>query len=127
MGNSTILLVARVLLAAIFVWSGLGKFGNIGGLAGYIGSAGLPAPMLLAWLAAIFEVVGGIALLAGFQTRNVAFAMAAFCVFTGLVFHFDTGDRGQMINLMKNLSMAGGFLALAVTGAGAFSVDAKRG
>ena len=127
MSNSLILLVARILLAFIFILSGWGKFFAIDGTAGYIASVGLPAATLLAWAAAIFELAGGIAILVGFRTREVAWALAAFSVFTGFAFHFNPADQMQMIMFMKNLAMAGGFLALANAGAGAFSLDGRVG
>ncbi|MCB1449672.1 MAG: DoxX family protein [Nitratireductor sp.] len=126
MSNNHILLAARILLALIFILAGAMKFGGIEGTAGYIASVGLPAATLLAWLAAIFELVAGIAILVGFQTRNVAYLLAAFCIFTGFVFHFQPADQIQFTMFLKNLAMAGGFLALAVAGAGSLSVDSRR-
>lgn len=131
MSNAVIALLGRILLAAVFIPAGLQKLGGIEGTAGYIASAGIPAAMPLAWAAAIFEVVAGIAVLIGFQTKWASLALAAFCVFTGVVFHFfaATGDAAQiqMIMFFKNLGLAGGFLVLAAQGPGALSVDAKRG
>lgn len=127
MSNSAILLVARILLSFMFIMSGLSKFGGIEGTAGYIGSVGLPAPVLLAWAAALFETIAGIAILVGFQTRIAALLLAAFCVFAGFVFHFQPSDQMQMISFMKNLTIAGGFLTLWVAGPGSISVDARRG
>ena len=126
MNQSTVLLLARILLAIIFILAGLNKFGNIAGTAGYIGSVGLPFGTLLAWGAAIFEVVAGLAVLAGFQTKLVSYALAAFCVVSGAIFHNNFGDQIQSILFMKNLAMAGGFLALSVAGPGSISVDARR-
>ncbi len=130
MSNSVLTLLARILLAIVFIPAGVSKFGAIEGTAGYISAMGLPAGTLLAWAAAIFEVVAGIAILVGFQTKWAAIALAAFCVFTGFVFHYAgaAGDTSgmQMIMFFKNLGLAGGFLALAASGAGAYSVDAKR-
>ena len=114
MSNNVLLLIARILLAVIFILSGINKFGNIAGTAGYIGSVGLPAATLLAWLAAVTEMVAGIAFL------------AIFSVFTGVMFHYAPADQMQMIMFMKNLAIAGGFLALAISGAGSISVDARR-
>jgi putative oxidoreductase len=124
MSNALLSLAGRVLLAAVFIPAGFQKFTAIEGTAGYITSVGLPAGTALAWAAAIFEVVAGIAVLVGFQTKYAALALAAFCVFTGLVFH---GGADQMQQMFKNFGLAGGFLALAAAGAGAWSVDAKRG
>ncbi len=126
MSNNVLLLVARILLAIIFILSGLSKFGDIAGTAGYIGSVGLPAATALAWLAAITETVAGLAILVGFQTRYAAWFLAIFSVFTGVMFHFAPADQMQMISFMKNLAIAGGFLVLALQGAGSLSIDGRR-
>jgi len=127
MPNSIILLVARVLLAAIFIQAGWGKLFAIEGTAGYISSVGLPAATLLAWAAAIFEVVAGLAILVGFRTRETAWLLAGFTLLAGFIFHYQPADQMQMISFMKNVAIAGGFLALAVAGAGSLSVDEKLG
>ena len=127
MSNNVILLVSRILLSVMFIMAGLSKFGDIGGTAGYIGSVGLPAPTLLAWLAGIFETLVGLAVLVGFQTRIAALALAAFCVFTAVFFHNNFADQMQMAIFMKNFTIAGGFLALYVAGPGSLSVDGRRG
>ncbi len=127
MSNSAILLVARLLLSFMFIMSGLSKFGDIAGTAGYIGSVGLPAATALAWLTAILETLAGIAVLVGFQTRIAALLLAAFCVASAVLFHADFSDQAQMISFMKNLTIAGGFLTLWVAGPGTISVDARSG
>jgi putative oxidoreductase len=80
----------------------------------------------LAWATAIFEVVAGIAILVGFQTRLASLALAAFCIVAAAIFHNNFGDQVQMILFMKNITIAGGFLVLAQAGAGSISVDARR-
>lgn len=126
MNNSTVLLIARILLAAIFVLAGFSKLTGIEGTAGYIGSVGLPFPTLLAWGTAFFEIIAGIMIAVGFQTKLAAYALAAFSIVSALIFHNNLGDQMQFILFMKNFAMAGGFLALSVAGAGSLSVDAKR-
>ena len=127
MNNATILLIARILLAAIFILAGMNKFGNIAGTAGYIGSVGLPMGMLLAWATAIFEVLAGLAILVGYQTKLASWALALFCLVAAVIFHNKLGDQMQFIMFAKNLAIAGGFLALSVSGPGQLSVDARRG
>ena len=127
MSNSIILLVARILLAFIFILSGVQKFFGLEGTAGYISSVGLPFASLLAVGAAIVETFGGLAILVGFRTREAAWVLAAFTLVAGFLFHFDPADQMQMISFMKNIAIAGGFLALGQIGAGAFSLDARRG
>ncbi|MGL4488364.1 MAG: DoxX family protein [Rhizobiaceae bacterium] len=126
MSSSILTLIGRILLAAVFIPAGWSKLMAIEGTAGYIASVGLPAATMLAWAAAIFEVVAGLAILVGFQTKWAAIALAAFCAFTAFVFH-GGADQMQQIMMFKNLGLAGGFLALAGSGAGPLSVDAKRG
>jgi putative oxidoreductase len=126
MNNNTALLIGRILLAAMFIMAGLMKFGGIAGTAGYIASKGLPAPTILAWLTAIFEVAAGVAILVGFQTKLASYALAAFCILAGFIFHFDPADQVQFTMFLKNITIAGGFLALSVAGAGSYSVDARR-
>ena len=125
--SNTLLLIGRILLSVVFIMAGLSKFGSIEGTAGYISSVGLPAGVALAWLAAIFETLAGIAILIGFQTRIAAWLLAAFCVFTAVVFHYAPADQMQMTMFMKNITIAGAFLILSVAGPGTLSVDARRG
>ena len=61
------------------------------------------------------------------MTRWVSLALAGFTLVAGFIFHADFGDQMQTIMLMKNLGIAGGFLLLAAHGAGAWSLDARRG
>ena len=125
MTNTTLLLVARIFLGLLFVVAGIGKLGDVAGFGGYMATGGIPA--VLAWPVVLFEIIAGLALIIGFQTRNTALALAAFCVLSGLLYHFDLADQMQMTQLLKNLGLAGGYLALWVAGAGAWSVDAKTG
>jgi putative oxidoreductase len=125
--NSAFLpLAGRILMAAIFVMSGIGKIANPSGTLGYINAMGLPFPELALAGAIGIEVVGGLLLIAGLYTRPVALALAAFSIVTGLVFHSAIADQNQMIHLMKNLAMAGGLLQIAAFGAGSLSLDARR-
>lgn len=138
--NNVLLLLARILLSVMFIMAGFGKFTDPAGTAGMITQAGLPAATALTYLAGLFELVAGLAVLIGFQTKIAAILLALFCVFTGLVFHsgainvpdFPPAANGLLtmfngLMMMKNLTIAGGFLGLAVAGAGAWSVDGARG
>ena len=138
--NNVIILIARILLSFIFIYSGFGKLTDPSGTAGMITAAGMPAATLLAYLAGLFELVTGLAVLVGFQTKIVGWALALFCVFTALVFHSGTvaiegwpeGALGWInalngIMLMKNITLAGAYILLATYGPGAYSLDARRG
>ncbi|MBI3370515.1 MAG: DoxX family protein [Betaproteobacteria bacterium] len=123
--NNAIVLVARILLAHIFLISGVGKLGaGYAATQGYMAAMGVPGALLPLVIA--LEIGGGLALVAGFLTRWTALALAGFCVVGAVIFHNDFGNQMQMINYMKNFAMAGGLLLLYVHGAGVFSVDARR-
>lgn len=128
MNNATPILAAagRLLLAAIFLISGLGKLADPAGTQAYIAAAGLPAPLLAFVAAVAVEVGGGILLIVGYRTRPVALAIAGFSIVAALGFHSNFADMNQMIHFFKNLAMAGGLLQVAAFGAGPFSVDARR-
>lgn len=119
------LLAARLLLALLFIAAGLGKLGDVAGFGAFMATGGIPA--VLAWPVVLFEILGGIAILIGIQTRIAALALAAFCVVSGALYHFDPADQMQMTQLMKNLGLAGGFMLLALHGPGRLSVDARLG
>ncbi|KFB11004.1 DoxX family protein [Nitratireductor basaltis] len=125
MQTNLLVLIGRILLAIIFVMSGFTKLTNIGGTAGYFGSIGLPMPMITAWLVALLELLGGLAIVFGFKTRIAALALAAFTIASGFVAHFDFADQTQSIMFMKNVAIAGGFLVLAAFGPGAWSIDRR--
>ncbi|GIL37795.1 DoxX family protein [Roseiterribacter gracilis] len=116
-------LVARVLLSAIFVWSGLGKLAAKAATIGYIESAGVPMPEIAYYLALLAELGLGGLLLIGLLTRWAALGLAFFSIVSAAMFHANFADQGQAINFMKNLAMAGGLLFAAMQGAGAISVD----
>ncbi|AKI01727.1 putative membrane protein [Hoeflea sp. IMCC20628] len=139
MSTNLTLLIARILLSFMFIMSGFGKLADPAATAGMISGAGLPAASLLAYLAGAFELIAGLAVLVGFQTKIVGWALAAFCIFTGAVFHSGTVaidgwpeaalgwiNTLNMIMMMKNFTLAGGYILLATTGAGAWSIDARR-
>ena len=125
--NNTALLSAagRILLAAIFIFSALGKLAAPGGTIGYIESAGLPFATLAFGIAVAVELGGGLLLVLGAKTRWVAAGLAVFSIITGLAFHNALGDQNQLIHLLKNFALAGGLLQVVAFGAGAFSIDAR--
>lgn len=117
--------VARLLLAGLFLVAGLSKIGQYAGTQAYMASVGLPGALLP--LVILLEVGGALALIVGFQARGVALALALFSIVSALLFHFNLADQIQSLMFLKNLSIAGGLLVLAATGAGPWSLDKDRG
>lgn len=117
-------LVGRILLALIFILSGIGKISDPAGTAGFMESMGVPG--ILVWPTIALEILGGIAIVIGFQTRIAAFALAAFSIAAAVIYHHNFADQMQMIMFLKNLSIAGGLLLLAASGALSFGVDCRK-
>jgi putative oxidoreductase len=113
----------RVLLTLIFLWSVIGKIFSYDGVQGYMAKFGVPGELLP--LVILVELGGGLAILAGWNTRWAALALAGFCVVSAVLFHNEFGDKNQLIHFLKNLGLAGGFLILAAAGPGALSVDKR--
>lgn len=125
MNNTVVPLIGRILLAVLFLIAAYNKVTNVAGTAGYFGKLGLPSPDMLVWVVIAVEAVGGIFTVIGFQTRIVAWGMAIFTLLTALLGHKFWVDASQTTQFLKNLSIMGGFLMLAVAGPGRLSVDRR--
>ena len=122
--NNTAALAGRIMLAAIFLFTGWGKIGGYDGTVAYMAKFGVPGALLPLVIAV--EIVGGLLIVIGWQTRLVAVGLAIFTLVAAYFFHTNFGDAGQSIHFLKNVAMAGGFLLLAASGPGAWSVDGRR-
>ena len=125
-------LIGRILLALMFVLAGFSKIGGFAGTVGYMQAKGIPAASVLAVLTIVLELGGGLALVFGFYTRWAALALGLFTLLVTFIFHNfwaqpEAQQMMQQLLFMKNISVAGGMFVLAAFGAGAFSLDAKRG
>jgi putative oxidoreductase len=117
-------LAGRVLLALLFLLSGLGKIGAYTTTAGYMTAHGVPGALLPLVIAT--EALGAIAIMVGWKTRITAVGLAGFTLLTAVIFHNNFGDQIQLIMFLKNVSIAGAFLLLVANGAGPLSLDAKH-
>lgn len=129
--KSYVAVVGRVLLALMFITAGFAKLTGIQGTAGYIASVGLPMPVVLAVLAGLLELLGGLALVLGYQVRWAGLALALFTLVASVVFHAywsAPADQQFVTQLlfMKNISVAGGMFLISALGAGPLSLDARR-
>ena len=125
-------LLARVLLALLFVPAGFAKIGGFAGTVGYIASQGVPLPQVAAAIAILVELGLGLLLLVGFKTRWAALGIALFTLVITFVFHAFWAVPAeqvmmQQMNFFKNLAIVGGLFSIAAFGGGAWSLDAKIG
>lgn len=118
-------LAGRILIAAIFLMSGLNKIMQPAATRAYMAQQGIPMTGLFLVLAIIAEVGGGLSVLLGAYTRIGAALLFLFMIPTTLIFHTNFSDPNQMIHFMKNLAMIGGILYVIEAGPGRISVDAK--
>jgi len=123
---SVLPLVGRILLGVLFLLSGLSKLADPAGTQAYIGSVGLPLPIVGYIAAIVVEIGGGALLLLGYRTKLAATALALFTVAAAVLFHHAFGDQNQFIHFMKNLAITGGLLQVAAYGSGSYSLDGRR-
>ncbi len=124
--------LGRLLLSFMFILSGFQKITGYAGTQGYMEMMGVPGGLLP--IVILVEVVGGIALLIGWQARWAALALAGFSLVSGVLFHlipsFGMEDamaaQAQMISFMKNVTIAGGMLMVVAFGPGAWSVSKRE-
>jgi putative oxidoreductase len=126
-----LMLVGRLLLALLFIVAGINKIAGYAGTVGYFTKLGMPMPEAMVWLSVLVELGGGALLIAGWQTRRVAWLLVAFTVVATFMGHrFWQADPAQYMNqlnhFLKNVAIIGGLLYVAAQGAGALSVDARR-
>ena len=124
-------LVGRVLLALIFIIAGFGKITGFDGTVGYMQAYNVPMTQVLAVLAIIVELGGGLMIAVGWKARWAAAAIFIFVLIASFIFHAFwavPADQAQLQNIMfmKNLAIMGGMLYVIVYGSGPLSVDKNR-
>jgi putative oxidoreductase len=123
-------LIGRILIAAIFITSGIAKLTDPAGAAGYMNGVGIGNADTLVYVAGVAELAGGLSLLFGFLTRIGAMGLIVFLAITTLFFHNFWAMTGaeaktQMVQFMKNLAIMGGLFTIVAMGPGRYSVDAR--
>lgn len=124
--QNLLMLVGRVLLAAMMFWSGFGHLMSYASIHNYVADWSVPGffkPILILW-----EVGAGLLLLTGAYTRAAAIALVVFCVLSGFLQHVHEGsdvETLELINFMKNMALSGGFLYVVAVGGGDWSLGKK--
>lgn len=133
-------LVGRILLALIFVLSGLNKIMNMSGTAGYMAQAGIAASLVhpALYLSIAVELGCGLLVMAGLQARLAALIIFLWLIPVTVIIHVGGYNQAvqhhqamaaltQQVMYLKNISMMGGLLLLAGRGAGRLSIDGRTG
>ncbi len=113
------LLIGRLLIAILFLGGAAQKLFSPADVRALLEAQSLPTALI--WPALIFNGMAGLLLVAGIKVRLVALLLAAYCGVTS-IFHLIPDDPWQMTIFVKNWSIAGGCLALAVAGSGRFAL-----
>jgi uncharacterized membrane protein YphA (DoxX/SURF4 family) len=119
--QSIAILVGRLIFAGVFVMAAGFKFGGMDATAGYIAAAGFPFPLLLAWVAAIFESLLAIGLLTGAFFAEAALLAAAYVLFLAFAFHGPShweGNQAEFGFFVDHFTFIAGLLFAAVKGPG---------
>jgi len=117
-------LFGRCLLAALFLHEAWSKITAYSAAIAYAKAFGVPEQLLP--FAIAVEVGCGVSILLGWYTRAGALLLAAFCVTTAIVFHWNWSSRNELLHFEKDLAIAGGLLVLFARGAGGWALDALR-
>jgi len=120
------LLLSRILLSSIFLFSGVKKIFAFQATQAYMSGAGMQMTGLFLVLAILLEVGGGLFLLLGYFPRLGALALILFLVPTTLVFHRDFSNPAQITQFSKNVAILGGLFAILSAGGGEFALRRKN-
>jgi uncharacterized membrane protein YphA (DoxX/SURF4 family) len=121
MTKTVLILIARLVFAAIFAMAATFKFTGMETTAGYIAAAGFPIPTVLAWLAALFEVALVIAFLTGAFFSEAALLAAAYVIFLAFAFHGPSHWQGNQMEFgafVDHFTFMAGLFFAAVHGPG---------
>jgi putative oxidoreductase len=113
-------------MASLFIWDGILQLRNPAGTAKYFASVHIPLPGVTVWISIFVHLLGGLALVLGFQARWAAAVLCLLCLGTAFGVHLPVGDFTNMMHFYKNLAIAGGFLYVLSYGPGDLSIDGGR-
>ena len=124
----TFLLVARILLSAVFLIAGARKAMAYAATVAYFTKLGFPMPEAMAVIAPIIEIGGALMLITGWKTRYAAWMLALFVLIATFAAHrfwqFDAAQyANQMNHFLKNFAIIGGMMFIVACGPGSLSID----
>jgi putative oxidoreductase len=117
-------LIGRILISSLFLFSGYNKIFNYNVTVNWMEGFGIPGILLGPAIA--LEIILPILIIIGYQTRIASLILALFCVGTALVFHLDLTNQMQIVALLKNFGLAGGFIFIAVNGTKDWAIEKKK-
>ena len=116
--------IGRLLISALFLLSAYNKIFSIDGTMGWMEGFGIPGFLLYPTIA--LEIILPLLIIIGYRARLSAGLLAAFCLATAFIFHYDFADQMQTIAFLKNIGLAGGFLFIVANGTKEWSLDREK-
>ena len=117
-------LIGRIFISSVFLLSGYNKIFNYDGTMTWMEGYGVPGFLL--WPTILLEIILPILIIIGFKTQLSAILLAIFSITTALIFHLDFDNQMQVIALLKNFGLAGGFILIAVNGPKDWAIEKKK-
>ncbi|HEY9136047.1 MAG TPA: DoxX family protein [Pseudomonadales bacterium] len=121
--GNVIELLGRILLASIFLLSGVNKIMTYEVTQAYMETMNVSGCLLGPVI--VLEIAGALGLILGWWTRLAALGLAVFTILAAFLFHGDFDNQMQMIMFMKNITITGGLLLLLANGSGEISIDQR--
>jgi putative oxidoreductase len=109
-------LIGRVMISAIFLFSGINKIFSYDATVGWMDGYGVPGLLL----------IPAIIIIIGYKSKLAAGGLLIFSLLTAFLFHFDFSNQMQLIAFLKNIGLAGGLLFLIINGPKDFSLEKKK-
>ena len=116
--NNYLLLLSRICLSAIFIWSGINKITNPVATMENMVAHGMPWTSFFLLGAIALEILGGLSVLLGIKVRWGATMLIIFLIPATLIFHHDLSTELEQAMFFKNIAMLGGLLMLIQYGGG---------
>lgn len=123
-----LLLLSRIRFASLFLPDAVRKLTTLYAFAHSLAARGVPAAEIVAWVAAIAELIGSLGVLIGLRTRAAALLLIAFTIIATALAHrfWDVQGPQQVsvsLSFFQNCALVGAFILLILRGPGPLSVD----
>ncbi|AFZ36106.1 DoxX family protein [Stanieria cyanosphaera PCC 7437] len=119
-------LTARVCLCLIFLKAGISHLLGFNNTVLMMTNKGLPIANILLIFTILFQLLGGLSLLLGYQVKIGSILLILFLIPTTLIFHNPIADPNEINDFLKNIGLIGGLLMVIYAGAGALSIDSRQ-
>ena len=125
-------LVGRIMLASVFIISGLVRIDQWAPSVAYLSDKGFPIVPVLLGITLVAQFVAAACVITGFRARAGAIVLALLTIPATFIFHsywtYPAGIEQQMQGLffLKNMAILGGLIVVACLGPGPIVLELRR-